>query len=56
MVNEYGLNVEYFKKKLRLVIRDAYRYTPDEMARELARLSVTANKKVIKEKEFNRGT
>lgn len=52
MVNEYGLDVHYFKKKLRLVIRDAYRYTPDEMARELARLSVTADKKVIKEDEF----
>lgn len=56
MVNEYGLDVEYFKKKLRLVVRDAYRYTPKEMARELARLSVTANKEVIKEKEFNKGT
>ena len=52
MVNEYGLDVDYFKKKLRLVVRDAYRYTPAEMARELARLGVTADKKIINEKEF----
>lgn len=52
MKNEYGLDVDYFQKKLKLIVRDADRYTPDEMARELARLSVTADKKVINEKEF----
>lgn len=56
MTNEYGLDVDYFKKKLKLVVRDADRYTPDEMARELARLSVAADKKVLKEKEFNKDT
>lgn len=52
MINEYGLDVDYFKRKLNLVLRDADRYTPDEMARELARMSVVANSEVIKEKEF----
>jgi hypothetical protein len=52
MPNEYGLDYKYFIKKLSLVIRDADRYTPDEMARELARLSVTADGSIILEKEF----
>ena len=52
MANEHGLDVDYFKKKICLIYRDAHLYSPDEMARELARLSVTADEKVINEKEF----
>ena len=52
MANQYGLDVSYFKGKLELVLRDIKNYTPDELARELARLSVTADKAVVKENEF----
>lgn len=52
-MNEYGLDTQYFINKLSLIIRDAENYTPDEMARELARLSITADKAVILESEFS---
>ncbi len=51
-MNEYGLDVNYFSEKLNLILRDASRYTPAEMARALARLSVTAESTVIYEDEF----
>jgi len=54
MKNEYGLDVSYFKKKLKLIVRDADRYTPDEMARELLRLSSAASTKVVIEPEFQK--
>lgn len=50
--NEYGLNVDYFRRYFELMIRDVRNYTPDEMARSLARMSVVADKEVIKEDEF----
>jgi hypothetical protein len=54
MSNEYGLDYNYFQRKLELVVRDARNYTPDEMARELARLSKAADSNVIlTESEFN---
>ena len=53
-MNEYGLDVNYFSEKLNFILRDASRYTPAEMARELARLSVTADEAVIQENEFSR--
>jgi len=52
MANEYELDYKYFERKLQLIIRDASRYTPGEMARSLARLSATADKNVILEPEF----
>ena len=52
MANEYGLDYRYFAKKLELIQRDISRYTPDELARELARLSKTADAKVLAESEF----
>lgn len=52
MANEYGLDYKYFEGKLQLIIRDASRYTPGEMARSLARLSATADKNVNLEPEF----
>lgn len=42
MPNEYGLDYKYFQGKLKLVVRDADRYTPMEMYRELSRLAKTA--------------
>ena len=54
MSNKYGLDYKYFQEKLELIIRDAPRYSPSEMARELARLSKTADDGVIyTEAEFN---
>jgi hypothetical protein len=35
LTNEYGLDVSYFEKKLKLIVRDVSRYTPSEMEREL---------------------
>jgi protein-arginine kinase activator protein McsA len=53
-MNEYGLNYEYFQKKLEIIVRDARTYAPGEMARVLARLSKTAHSNVIlTEPEFN---
>jgi len=40
--NEYGLDVNYFKGKLSLIVRDAGNYRPDEMYRELTRLAEAA--------------
>ena len=34
-MNEYGLDVRYFKQKLSQIVRDADRYTPSEMERAL---------------------
>ena len=45
MKNEYGLDVSYFESKLKLVVRDCSRYTPEEMSRELTRLAIAANHK-----------
>tara|TARA_R110001606_G_scaffold362885_1_gene516752 strand:- start:243 stop:452 length:210 start_codon:yes stop_codon:yes gene_type:complete len=42
MANEYGLDHDYFRKKLKLVVRDSKMYTPDEMFNELSRLVVVA--------------
>jgi len=43
MRNSYGLDTDYFTKKLKLVLKGVDNCTPDEMARELARLSLTAD-------------
>lgn len=53
MKNEYGFNVHYFKGKLERVLQGIDRYTPDEFAREMARMSVTADEKVMREPEFS---
>ena len=52
MTNNYGLDVDYFHKWIRRVLREIDYYTPDELARELARMAVTANPTVLKETEF----
>ena len=40
--NEYGLDHDYFRKKLKCVVRDSKCYTPDEMFNELSRLMMVA--------------
>jgi phage anti-repressor protein len=54
--NKYGLDVDYFRRYFELMARDVAMYTPDEMARSLARMSVVADEKVMKESEFNKDT
>jgi len=54
MKNQYGLDVSYFESKLSMILRDLNQYTPSEMAREMARLSVVANPAVLNEPEFAR--
>jgi hypothetical protein len=51
-MNEYGLDADYFAAKLKRILQGVSRYTPSEMARELARMSVTADKSVLGEDEF----
>ena len=51
MKNE--LDTDYFAKKLELIQRDLLWYSAEELARELARLSKTADAKVLTEPEFN---
>lgn len=53
MINRYGLDVDYFKRKLKIIIRDVDNYTPSELARELARMSRTSDSKVLLEEEFS---
>jgi len=50
--NAYGLDVDYFRCKLERLQRDLDRYTPDEFARECARMSRTADDQVLQEPEF----
>lgn len=47
--NEYGLDVSYFKSKLERVLQGIDRYTPDEMSRELGRMSETAGNAYLDE-------
>ena len=53
MINRYGVDTSYFRKNLKLLQRDIDNYRPDELARALARLSITADHNVLKEGEFN---
>jgi len=51
--NRYGVDVSYFRKTInRELNRDLNNFKPDELARVLARLSVTADSAVIFEDEF----
>ena len=51
--NRYGVDVSYFRKTInRELNRDLSNFKPDELARVLARLSVTADKQVVHEDEF----
>ena len=51
--NRYGVDVAYFRKTInRELNRDLSNFKPDELARVLARLSVTSDSSVIHEKEF----
>ncbi len=54
MNNRYGLDTDYFIRKMERIIRDMENYKPDEFAREMARMSRTADDKVLLEPEFAR--
>jgi len=51
--NEYGLNVDYQRKKLTKILTELPHYTPDELARSLCRLAVVAEPSVLAEAEFS---
>ena len=53
MNNRYGLDVSYFEKWISRALRDISNYKPSELARELARMSRTADSEVMKEPEFS---
>ena len=42
MINQYGLDYSYFKKKLEILARDCGNYRPSEMANELESLTDVA--------------
>lgn len=49
-----GVDVDYFKKKLLLVVKGLSNYTGEELARELVRYAKVANKsEAIKEANSN---
>ncbi len=58
MNNEFGLDVDYFKKNLSVILRNTDRYMPSEMARVMLRLCKVANhqsKIDIFDEEENKG-
>lgn len=52
-VNRYGVDRDYFTKKLEILIRDMRDYTPAELARSLGRLAMTADSETMQEPELN---
>ena len=54
--NRYGVDRDYFTKKLEIIIRDMRNYTPDELARSLGRLAMVADSDVMQEPEFSATT
>lgn len=50
--NSFGLDAAYFSDKLSLVLRDLGHFTPEELARTLARMARTACEGVLGEAEF----
>lgn len=48
MINEYGLDVEYFKSKLELILRDISYFTPKELSTELKKYIL-----ILEEEEKN---
>lgn len=55
MTNGFGLDVDYFSRKLKLIIEGAWNYTPEEMARELVRMAVTASEAACVEELWQAG-
>ena len=54
MKNRYGVDISYFQGRLSELIVKLDNYTPAELARVFARLSIVANEAVIlNEDEFN---
>ena len=51
-INRYGVDVTYFEKWIVRSLKDLENYKPDELARELGRMSRTADSSVLLEEEF----
>jgi len=45
--NEHGLDIDYFKKKLKGIVLDVDCYSPGEMYRELKKLSEVAGDQMV---------
>ena len=52
MTNRYGLDADYHRGKLEIILRDIQFYTPEELSRSLLRLAVVARPIVLTETEF----
>ena len=52
--NEFGLDVNYFKRLIERELGEISRQTPKDLARVFARMSVAADNSVIFEDEFQR--
>lgn len=50
--NRHGVDTSYFRSWFDRSLKDLSNYKPDELARELARMSRTADSKVLLEDEF----
>ncbi|WP_282366432.1 hypothetical protein [Pseudomonas sp. PS02290] len=50
--NRFGLDMDYFRRRLNRLSRDLADFPPDEAARELARMARTADPAVLSEDEF----
>ena len=53
MKNRFGVDVTYFRRWFDRSLQNLADYKPDELARELARMSRTADSKVVQEREFS---
>ena len=53
MKNRFSVDVTYFRKWFDRSLQNLADYKPDELARELARMSKAADPKVMLEREFN---
>jgi len=52
-VNRYGVDISYFRNWFDRSLRNLRDYKPDELARELARMSRAADSQVLLEPEFS---
>ena len=55
MKNRYGVDTSYFRKWFDRALTNLADYKPDELARELARMSKAADSSVVLEREFSDG-
>lgn len=47
MTNQYGLDVDYMRRNLNIILRSLSNAKPDEFARSMMRLAVVADERVL---------